>query len=71
MKKKLYRNKDEGKLLGICAGLADYFDLDVTLVRALWIIVTLLGGAVILIYIVLASISTCKRRTDTKLENIL
>ncbi len=54
MKKKLYRNKDEGKLLGICAGLADYFDLDVTLVRALWIIVTLLGGAGILIYIVLA-----------------
>ena len=31
--KKLYKNKQEGKILGVCAGLAEYLDCDPTIVR--------------------------------------
>ena len=31
--KKLYKNKKEGKILGVCAGIAEYFDCDPTIVR--------------------------------------
>lgn len=41
------------KNAGVCAGLADYFDIDPTLVRALWILFTLLGGSGVLAYIIL------------------
>lgn len=37
-KKRLYKNKAKGKILGVCAGLAEYFDVDVTLVRVAWIL---------------------------------
>lgn len=37
--KKLYRSRDK-KLCGVCGGLAEYFDLDPTLLRLLWIILT-------------------------------
>lgn len=37
---------------GVCHGIADYFQLDPTLVRILWVIFTFLGGAGILAYII-------------------
>lgn len=54
--KKLYR-KTEGKmLLGVCAGLADYLELDPTVVRLLWVLFTCVGGSGILAYIICAII---------------
>lgn len=51
-------NKADGKMLGVCAGLADYFNLDVTLVRIAWVLGTLLGfGSLILVYFVIALIA--------------
>ena len=50
--KKLYRNKEEAKLLGVCAGLADYFDTDVTLIRLIWVILVLCFGTGILAYLI-------------------
>lgn len=38
MDKKLYRSRKNEKLFGVCAGLADYFDVDVTLIRVLTVI---------------------------------
>lgn len=38
---------------GVAGGLAEYFDVDPTLIRALFVIVTLLGGSGVLIYIIL------------------
>src|SRR5258705_9842805 len=43
--KKLMRSSTDKKLGGVCAGLAEYFDMDVTLVRILWLLVVLCGGA--------------------------
>ena len=40
MEKRLVRNVQDKKIAGVCAGVADYFNMDHTLVRALWIIFT-------------------------------
>ena len=53
METRLVRNVQDKKIAGVCAGLADYFDIDPTLVRALWILFTLLGGSGVLAYIIL------------------
>ncbi|MDE1170640.1 MAG: PspC domain-containing protein [Verrucomicrobium sp.] len=38
--KRLYKSRDR-KLCGVCGGLAEYFDMDPTVVRILWVVVTL------------------------------
>ncbi|HCM75039.1 MAG TPA: hypothetical protein DIS90_01560 [Cytophagales bacterium] len=48
--------KGDKKLFGVCSGLANYFDVDPTLVRALFIIALLMAGTGVLAYIVLAII---------------
>ncbi len=57
MHKKLYRNTDNKLLAGVCSGFSDYFDIDVTLVRLLFILVP---GLNILVYIILAIIMPVK-----------
>ena len=51
MNKKLYRSETEKKIAGVCAGLAEYLNVDPTFVRLIWAIATLCGGAGILAYI--------------------
>jgi phage shock protein PspC (stress-responsive transcriptional regulator) len=41
------------KIAGVCGGVARYFDVDPTLVRALWLLCVLLGGTGLLAYIIL------------------
>lgn len=51
-------NKADGKLMGVCAGMADYFGVDVTLVRIAWVVATLLGvGSLILVYLAIGLIA--------------
>ncbi len=49
--KRLLRSRRDKKLGGVCAGLAEYFDLDVSLVRLAWILFAVLGGSGVLAYI--------------------
>ncbi len=49
--KKLYRSRRERILGGVAGGLAEYFDVDVTLVRLAWVMVALAGGFGLLAYI--------------------
>jgi phage shock protein C len=51
-RRKLMRSRAERKIAGVCAGFAEYFDLDVTVVRVVWLIVALFGGGGILAYII-------------------
>ncbi|WP_432665510.1 PspC domain-containing protein [Wukongibacter baidiensis] len=51
-KKRLYRSATDVKIAGVCAGIAEYFDIDPTLVRLGWVIFTLMGGAGIIGYFV-------------------
>ena len=53
--KKLYRSNDK-KLCGVCGGLAEYFDMDPTIMRILWVIFALAGGCGILAYLICALI---------------
>ena len=51
-------NKQRGKLMGVSAGIADYFGWDVTLVRLAWVIGTLAGlGSLILVYLAIGLIA--------------
>ena len=54
--KKLYKSSVNRMLCGVCGGIAEYFDIDPTLVRLVWVIITLMGGAGILAYIIAAII---------------
>ena len=51
--KKLVRDIKNKKLAGVCAGVAKYFGLDVTLVRIAWIVLALLGSLGFWLYIIL------------------
>ena len=54
--KKLYK-ASEGKMLdGVCAGIAEYFGIDPTVVRVLWAVVSLIWGLGILLYLSLIHI---------------
>jgi phage shock protein PspC (stress-responsive transcriptional regulator) len=46
------RSRADRKIAGVCAGFAEYFDLDVTVVRVVWLIVALFGGGGVLAYII-------------------
>lgn len=53
MAKELYRDKQRASIGGVCAGLADYFTVDVTLVRAIFLIALFGFGTGFLLYIIL------------------
>ncbi|MFH1783537.1 MAG: PspC domain-containing protein [bacterium] len=46
MKKKLYVDKSQGLILGVCAGIAKYFSMDVTLVRVICVIIIAISGLI-------------------------
>lgn len=50
--KRLMRSKDK-KIAGVCAGLANYFDIDPTIVRILFVIIFFAGGASLLAYLIM------------------
>lgn len=56
MKKRLYKIEQGKKLDGVCGGIAEYFDIDSTLVRLAWILFTACGGSGIIAYIIAAII---------------
>jgi phage shock protein C len=51
--KRLYRSRSDRWLFGVCGGIADYFSVDPTLVRVLFVIFTLIFGSGILLYLIL------------------
>lgn len=55
-KKKLYKSNKDKKLCGVCGGLADYFDIDSTFIRLIWIFLVLCVGTGILAYFIAALI---------------
>jgi phage shock protein C len=60
MAKKFYRSKSDRKLFGVCGGIAEYFDIDSTLVRALAIASIFFGCMGIVVYLILALIAPSK-----------
>ena len=54
MAKKLYRSQTKKMIAGVCGGLADYFDMDMSLLRLLFVAFTLLTAVLpfVLLYII-------------------
>jgi phage shock protein C len=52
--RRLYRCRHDRWLAGVAGGMAEYFEVDPTVVRVLWILSAFLGGVTILLYILLA-----------------
>jgi phage shock protein C len=52
--RKLYRSRTDRQLAGVCGGLADYFGVDATVVRVLFVLMALAGGPGLILYIILA-----------------
>jgi phage shock protein C len=49
--RKLYRSKTDRKLAGVCGGVAQYFNLDATLVRVLFVLLAVLGLTGVILYV--------------------
>ena len=54
--KRLYRSRTERMIAGVCGGLADYFDVDPTLIRLAFVLLVLAGSAGFWLYVVMALI---------------
>lgn len=54
MEKRLYKSNTDKKIDGVCAGIAEYLNLDPTVIRLAWILFSVLGGSGILAYIIAA-----------------
>jgi len=52
MADKLYRSTENKKIAGICGGLGEYFDIDPTIVRLIWIASVLIAGTGLLAYLI-------------------
>ncbi|MDP9146876.1 MAG: PspC domain-containing protein [Acidobacteriota bacterium] len=51
--KRLMRSVTDKKIAGVCGGLAEYFDIDPTLVRVLWLVTLFFAGTGLLAYVIL------------------
>ncbi|HEX9550877.1 MAG TPA: PspC domain-containing protein, partial [Candidatus Limnocylindrales bacterium] len=53
-RRRLYRCDHDRKIAGVASGLAEYLDIDVTLIRILWVVSIFFGGLGLLLYIIMA-----------------
>ena len=51
--RKLYRSRNQRMLGGVCGGLAEYFNVDTTLIRVLFLVLAVFGGTRLVIYVVM------------------
>ena len=56
MEKKLYRSKTNKKIFGVCGGLAEYFEIDATIVRLILALLVVFAGFGVLAYLIAALI---------------
>ncbi|GAA0674878.1 MULTISPECIES: PspC domain-containing protein [Clostridium] len=54
--KKLYKNRQNKMLCGVCSGVSDYLNLDVSIIRILWTLLCLTYGSGVILYFVCALI---------------
>jgi phage shock protein C len=51
--RKLYRSQSQRMLAGVCGGLAEYFNIDATVMRVLFLILAVFGGSGLVLYLVM------------------
>ena len=51
--RKLYRSRTQRMVAGVCGGLGEYFNVDTTVIRVLFLVLTLFGGSGLVVYVVM------------------
>ena len=51
--KRLYRSREDRMISGVCGGLGEYLSIDATIIRLIFVITALWGGAGLIVYIVM------------------
>lgn len=54
--KRLYRSRNQRMICGVCGGIAEYFNVDPTIIRLAWVLFALTGGSGLLVYFIAAII---------------
>ena len=60
MEKKLYRSRTDKKVCGVCGGLAEYLEVDATVIRLVIVLAVLFAGSGLLAYLIAALIMPVK-----------
>lgn len=63
---RIYRSSNDYVIAGVCGGLADYFKIDPTIVRLIFVVLALGGGSGVLIYLILWAILPKKTSSQDK-----
>ncbi|MDP3878699.1 MAG: PspC domain-containing protein [Dehalococcoidales bacterium] len=71
MKKRLYRSRSDRMIWGVCGGLAEYFDIDPTIVRVIAVLSIFINGLGILAYIILAIVVPLERSEAATPEDVI
>lgn len=66
MAKRLYKIEYGKKIFGVCGGLAEYLNVDVTIVRILWAICALCWGTGLLLYLICAFVLPTKSEVENQ-----
>jgi phage shock protein C len=54
--RKLYRSQNNRMVAGVCGGLAEYFNIDVTLIRVVFVVLAVFGATGLLLYLLMWAI---------------
>lgn len=68
MGNRLYRSENDKKIAGVCGGIAEYFGIDSTIVRLIWLISILVYGTGLLVYIVAAVIIPTREEAESTMN---
>ena len=64
--KRLYKSETNRMIAGVCGGIAEYFDIDATLVRLGFLVFSLAAGTGVLGYLVAALVIPGREETDVQ-----
>jgi len=67
--KKLFRSVDDNIIAGVCGGLAEYFQIDGSLVRIIFILLAIGGGSGVLIYVILWLVVPSAKQNGSEKQN--
>ncbi len=66
--KKLYRIEEGKMICGVCTGLAEYLNMDLTLVRALYALLSCCFPPLVIAYFVIAIVAPVKEKADSNIK---
>jgi len=71
MGKKLYRSETDKMIGGVCGGIAEYFDIDSTIVRLIFALIVISGGTGLVLYVILWIVVPTKSNAGLSSEEVM